>query len=82
MPNNLSLKFYEPQRHYWDIRVGPNVVGPTRVSVKLWYRHFPPEFLRLMARFMEGAYRRACAEGRASQEEPLSPRGATRRPPA
>ncbi len=73
MPNNRSLKFYEPQRHYWDIRVGPEVVGPIRVSVKMWYRHFPPEFLRLMARFMEGAYRRACGEGNAEEWFPHGP---------
>lgn len=73
MPNNRSLKFYQPQRHYWDIRVPPDVVGPIRVNVKVWYRHFPPEFLRLMARFTEGAYRRACAEGRAEEFFPHGP---------
>ena len=73
MPNNRSLKFYEPQRHYWDIRVPPGAVGPIRVSVKMWYRHFPPEFLRLMARFTEGAYRRACAEGIAEDYFPNGP---------
>jgi hypothetical protein len=65
MPNNRSLQFYQPQRHYWDLRVGPEVVGPIRVHAKVWYRHFPPEFLRLMARFSEGLYLRAVAEGHA-----------------
>jgi hypothetical protein len=65
MPNNRSLQFYRPQRHYWDVRVGPEVVGPIRITVKAWYRHFPPEFLRLMARFSEGLYLRAVAEGHA-----------------
>lgn len=65
MPNNRSLQFYRPQRHYWDIRVDPDVVGPIRVGVKVWYRHFPPEFLRLMARYTEGLYLRAVAEKKA-----------------
>jgi hypothetical protein len=65
-PNNRSLVFYKPQRHYWDIRVNPEeVVGPIRVHVRAWYRHFPPEFLRLMTRFTEGTYLRAVAEGKA-----------------
>ncbi len=73
MPNNRAMRFYEPQRHYWDIRVGPEVVGPIRVTVKLWYRHFPPEFLRLMARYTEGLYRRACLEGTGETYYPHGP---------
>lgn len=74
MPNNRSLKFYQPQRHYWDIRVERDeVVGPLRVSVKAWYRHFPPEFLRLMARVAEQAYQRAEALGRAEELFPHGP---------
>ena len=64
MPNNRALKFYEPQRHYWDIRFDRNeVVGPIRVSVRLWFRHFPPEFLRLMARSAREAYDLSVALG-------------------
>ncbi len=73
MPNNRSLKMYQPQRHYWDIRVGPEVVGPIRVSVKMWYRHFPPEFLRIMARSMEAMYKRAELEGNAAAWFPNGP---------
>ena len=72
MPNNRSLKFYAPQRHYTDIRFKRDeVVGPIRVHAKVWYRHFPPEFLRLMARFTEGIYLRAVAEGKACKAEDL-----------
>lgn len=73
MPNNRSMVFYKPQRHYWDIRVGPEVVGPIRVTTKLWYRHFPPEFLRLMARSTEQLYERAKAEGKAEDFFPYGP---------
>lgn len=73
MPNNRSLKFYKAQRHYYDIRVPDDAVGPLRVTARAWYRHFPPEFLRLMARFMDGAYRRACAEGIAEEYFPHGP---------
>lgn len=73
MPNNRSLRFYQPQRHYYDIRFSKqDVVGPIRVSVKAWFRHFPPEFLRLMARTSEQAYQRAEARGEA---ETLFPHG-------
>lgn len=65
MPNNRSLRMYRPQRHYYDIRVPRDAVGPLRVSVKLWFRHFPPEFLRILARFSDAAYKRACGEGKA-----------------
>lgn len=72
MPNNRSLKFYVPQRHYWDIRFNrDDIVGPIRVHTKVWYRHFPPEFLRLMARYTEGLYLRAVAEGKACKAEDL-----------
>ncbi len=74
MPNNRALAFYKPQRHYWDIRVDrAEVVGPIRVSVKLWYRHFPPEFLRLMARAATNAYARAEALGQAAALFPNGP---------
>lgn len=74
MPNNRSLKFYKPQRHYWDIRVNQGeVVGPLRVSVKAWYRHFPPEFLRLMARVADQAYQHAEAKGQAEELFPHGP---------
>ncbi len=73
MPNNRSLKFYQPQRHYWDIRVGPEVVGPIRVTAKVWYRHFPPEFLRLMIRSTEQLYERSLAEGLADDYYPHGP---------
>jgi hypothetical protein len=69
MPNNRSLQYFRPQRHYWDIRVKKSgddaVVGPIRITAKTYYRHFPPEFLRLMARYTEGLYLRAVAEGHA-----------------
>lgn len=74
MPNNRSLKFYQPQRHYWDIRVRlAEVVGPIRVSARLYYRHFPPEFLRLMARSSAELYARASALGRADDVFPHGP---------
>jgi len=73
MPNNRSLKYFEPQRHYWDIRVGPDVVGPIRVTTKVWYRHFPPEFLRLMIRATVSIYERALAEGLAEDYFPHGP---------
>lgn len=74
MPNNRALKFYEPQRHYWDIRFNrSNVVGPIRVSVRLWFRHFPPEFLRILGRSSREAYDRAVALG---IEADLFPNGA------
>ena len=73
MPNNRSLVMYKAQRHYVDVRVPADVKGPLRVTVRAWYRHFPPEFLRLMSRFMVGAYRRACAEGKAPSYFPNGP---------
>lgn len=74
MPNNRALTFYSPQRHYWDIRFRlGEVVGPIRIAVKLWYRHFPPEFLRLMARSSRQAYDRAEREGRAAELFPQGP---------
>lgn len=73
MPNNRSMKFYQPQRHYWDIRVGPEVVGPIRIQTKMWYRHFPPEFLRLMIRSTVSIYERAMAEGLAELYFPHGP---------
>jgi hypothetical protein len=72
MPNNRSMVFYKPQRHYWDIRFNKDeVIGPLRVHIKVWFRHFPPEFLRLMARYVEGIYLRAVAEGKACKAEDL-----------
>ena len=74
MPNNRALKFYKPQRHYWDIRVNSRTVkGPIRVSVKMWFRHFPPEFLRLMARAAKGAYLRSDAQGVSAEFFPNGP---------
>ena len=83
MPNNRALKFYKPQRHYYDIMVNTNstldpntfgyVKGPIRVSAKLYYRHFPPEFLRLMARTSRRSYERAEAEGKADEYFPNGP---------
>lgn len=73
MPNNRALRMYRPQRHYYDIRVPQDAVGPLRVSVKLWFRHFPPEFLRILARFSDAAYKRACAEGKAADYFPHGP---------
>lgn len=74
MPNNRALKFYKPQRHYWDIRFDrADVVGPIRVSVKLYLRHFPPEFLRIMSRSARTAYDRAVATGQAQELFPNGP---------
>ncbi len=74
MPNNRSLRFYQPQRHYWDVRVDTaNLVGPIRVAVKVWYRHFPPEFLRLMSRVSHQAYDHAQAIGKADELFPNGP---------
>ncbi len=74
MPNNRALAFFKPQRHYWDLRVTTgDVVGPILVSAKLYYRHFPPEFLRLMARSSKQAYARAAALGEARDLFPNGP---------
>ncbi|MEL6186000.1 MAG: hypothetical protein AAFU79_15355, partial [Myxococcota bacterium] len=77
MPNNRALRMLQPQRQYYDIRIetqGENaVVGPLRVSAKLYFRHFPPEFLRLMARVAEGAYSAAVAQERQDAYFPNGP---------
>ena len=74
MPNNRSLRFYKPQRHYYDIRFNAREVkGPLRVAVKVWFRHFPPEFLRLMARTTNDAYRRAEGLQKAQEYFPHGP---------
>ena len=77
MPNNRALKMYQPLRQYYDIRVPTRgddaVIGPLRVSAKLYFRHFPPEFLRLMERISRGAYGRAEAQGKADEYFPHGP---------
>jgi hypothetical protein len=74
MPNNRSLRYFRPQRHYWDVRFNQReVVGPLRIAVKAWYRHFPPEFLRLMARSTEALYLRAKALGKEREFFPHGP---------